>query len=232
MKINDCSGTSVCHAMNFHVKYSWKNGFKWLLIFFCMSKNPEIIIHEVLCDQTLDIAAAKNSIRYLKLGSLQLFIKVLFALNFILLFACISDATFCQPPELPSDSLISGEPPVPRNKGCLSWTLEAIITRLSFANKCGSASTRPTCNCSDGAQWKHPYFVADCANGADQTSCSCPDGTPYPWGWRHNYYYFILNLTSSITCQNCWLQGTSPDSVFSLNQNLMAKFLLANWPTK
>eukprot|EP00091_Calanus_sinicus_P003845 TRINITY_DN14003_c0_g1_i1.p1 TRINITY_DN14003_c0_g1~~TRINITY_DN14003_c0_g1_i1.p1 ORF type:complete len:107 (-),score=31.19 TRINITY_DN14003_c0_g1_i1:208-528(-) len=105
--------------------------------------------------------------------------KVITTLLVICLIPLVCKATISQP-RLPPDTVISGNPPIPKNQGVEVWAIEAVSTRLSFTRKCGAPTARPTCNCTDGSQFRHPYFVALCSDGTENTFCACPDGSSYP----------------------------------------------------
>ena len=109
----------------------------------------------------------------LLLGNMKLVLVLCICLDLIV----TSEA--CQP-RIPPNTVISGNPPIPKNQGAMRWVIESVGLRVSFAQTCGSPSSRPTCNCSDGSQFRHPYFIALCSDGSENTSCACPDGTSYP----------------------------------------------------
>ena len=83
-------------------------------------------------------------------------------------------------PDLLPDTFISGDGPIPANAEP-DWAGECMEVGLGFTLMgCGSFEARPTCECSNGDVWRHPYFYGACADGANPTKCTCPNGNDFP----------------------------------------------------
>ena len=83
-------------------------------------------------------------------------------------------------PDLLPDTFITGSGPIPANAEP-EWAQECMEVGLGFTLMgCGSFDARPTCECSNGDVWRHPYFYGACADGANPTKCNCPNGNDFP----------------------------------------------------